>query len=195
MAYDVVMDDSEYLDAFGAVNISAGLDGWEADIPGGYRPIVAAAIGLGMPLFGLLFLLGAATTGVAGALLCLPIILVILYGGALHGLRGMRSTHIRVRHGDMLLQRRLAGWNRGEAVRIRLAETPPVKIVGVKGLKTMTIGEITVPVHAAAEDLDHLKALLDESLKLAATEPVRALVPEALRAMRTAQRQASRRDP
>ncbi|MFT5681035.1 MAG: hypothetical protein ACI8RZ_001941 [Myxococcota bacterium] len=177
------MDDSEYLDAFGAVNISAGMDGWQAEIPGGYRPLVAAAISLGMPLVGLLFLIGAWMSSPIGAVLVLPILLIILLGAARHGLRSMQSTHLSVRHGDLLLQRRLLGLDRGEPIRIRLSKTPPVAIVGVKGIKTMAIGQTTVPVHAAAEDLDHLTALLNESRQLAATDQERAPIPEALRVL------------
>lgn len=189
MSYDPAMDDSEYLDAFGAVNISAGMDGWQAEIPGGYRPVVAAAISLGMPLLGLTFFLAAWASGPLGAVLVLPIILIILYGAGKHGLRGMRSTRLSVRHGDLLLQHRLLGRDRGEPVRLNLAETPPVEIVGVKGLKTMTIADITVPVHAAAEDLDHLTALLNASRQLAAADAEHVPIPAALQAMLAAQRQ------
>ena len=139
-------------------------------------------------LFGLVIAIIGLGTSWLMTLLLVPLSWIVFYGGMQHLWRSMQSTHLSVRHGHLQLQRQLMGRDRGTPTRLHLSEAPTMTFVGVKGLKTMTIGDVTVPVHADQGNLNQLSELLNESCRLAMTEEETEVVPEALRAMLAAQR-------
>jgi len=186
------MPEPQYLEAFGDVDISVGIDGWTATVPGGYRTLPAIGIISAMLAFIFIFSIAALLSNWLLFLLVSPFLLAILYGVVNHTRRAATSTRFTVRNGDLRLQHRILGMDRGQPALVQLQDIPPAHIEGVVGLQVLTLGPHTMPVHAAPDDLLALCSLLNESRVLATEDQDITPIPAALKAMLAAQRAAER---